>query len=680
MKIVGSIDGKRVSSRELEERVQAAVNGGAHELEIEARGQHGIGGRIWPKHAPVKLRVQGPIGQRLGAMGMMGTEIVAEGGASDDVGWLNCGAKITVLGDVTNGAHNAGAQGVLYVQGGGGARCDTMTKHNPRFEPLQSWYFRDVGDSFAEFKAGGIAVVCGVNPRHPENVLGYRPCVGMVGGVVYFRGNTKGYSEKDVQLLELTEADWQWLTDHIKPYLAAIDRLDYLPELTKSAADWHKLIAYTPAEKKQRSSHRLATWEFRRSQWEPAVGKGGIFGDMIERPFTLLPFITTGQERRFKPVWNNEKQLPPCVAVCPSDIPSHRRFQLLRQGKRQEALDLVLQYSPLAATVCGELCPNICMKACSRKVVDQPLDIKGLGRASRNLTLPKPATASGKQVAVIGGGPAGLSATWQLWLKGHRVTLYEAGSRLGGRLWQSVEQGKVAADILEEDLGRISAGGMTIHLDTTVDADRFKSLRQEHDGIIIACGAQDKEGTGLAFVGPEIHHQQGKIKTNQHGQTDELKVFAAGDVVSRGLPTHLIGSGRRAALALNALLTDSQYHPESRPTIPYAGLKLEYFAFQRGECTTADGRGSGNGNPIIGPVIPTAPPAATPESEAIRCVSCGLCRDCHICENTCHYGAISRRDLGEGEFEYVVDPDRCIGCGFCAGTCPCGIWEMEENI
>ncbi len=161
-------------------------------------------------------------------MGMPGTEIIASGSASDDVGWLNCGAKITVLGDVTNGAFNAAAQGVLYVQGSGGARCDTMTKHNPRFEPPQSWYFRNVGDSFAEFKAGGIAVVCGVDPRNPDNVLGYRPCVGMVGGTIYFRGPIQGYSEKDVKLLDLTPQDWEWLRTNMKPYLEAIERMSYL--------------------------------------------------------------------------------------------------------------------------------------------------------------------------------------------------------------------------------------------------------------------------------------------------------------------------------------------------------------------------------------------------------------------------------------------------------------------
>ena len=180
----------------MDEFIQKAVKDGNRRLLIEAHGQHGIGGRIWPRDEKVFITVRGAVGQRLGSMGMPGTEIVSEGSTSDDVGWLNCGAKITVLGDVTNGAHNAGAQGILYVQGGGGARCDTMTKHNPRFEPLQSWYFRDTGDSFAEFKAGGIAVVCGVNPRNPENVLGYRPCVGMVGGTIYVRGPVKGTAPK----------------------------------------------------------------------------------------------------------------------------------------------------------------------------------------------------------------------------------------------------------------------------------------------------------------------------------------------------------------------------------------------------------------------------------------------------------------------------------------------------
>ena len=216
MIIKGNIDGKRVSSKELEEQVQKAIKDGARDIDVIAEGQHGIGGRIWPREGKINITIEGTSGQRVGSMGMDGTEILVKGSTSDDTGWLNCGAIITVLGDVANGAHNAGAQGKLYVQGGGGARCETMTKKNPRFPDLQSWYFRGVGDSFAEFKAGGIAVVCGVDARDPENVLGYRPCVGMVGGTIYFRGPIKEYSKTDVRLLDLTEQDWDWLNtnDH----------------------------------------------------------------------------------------------------------------------------------------------------------------------------------------------------------------------------------------------------------------------------------------------------------------------------------------------------------------------------------------------------------------------------------------------------------------------------------
>jgi ferredoxin len=62
-----------------------------------------------------------------------------------------------------------------------------------------------------------------------------------------------------------------------------------------------------------------------------------------------------------------------------------------------------------------------------------------------------------------------------------------------------------------------------------------------------------------------------------------------------------------------------------------------------------------------------------------QCSSCGTCRDCGICVAMCPEAAISRRAIDEIAFEYVVNPDRCIGCGFCAGTCPCGIWDLVEN-
>ncbi|OGW32908.1 MAG: 4Fe-4S ferredoxin, partial [Nitrospirae bacterium GWC2_56_14] len=502
MIIKGNIDGKRVSSKTLEEQIQKAIKDGARELMVVADGQHGIGGRIWPQFGKVKITIEGTSGQRVGSMGMDSTEIVVKGSTSDDTGWLNCGTTITVLGDVANGAHNAGAQGKLYVQGGGGARCETMTKKNPRFPDLESWYFRGVGDSFAEFKAGGIAVVCGVDPRDPENILGYRPCVGMVGGTIYFRGAIKEYSKADVKLADLSEQDWAWLTTNMKPYLQAIDRMSHYEALTKDMGAWKKLIAFTPAEKaKAKGKLKMGLTEFRLNMWEKEVGKGGMFGAYLTHDRSVLPYITTGEERRWMPVWKNDQYLPPCAYACPSRIPSHKRASLIRQGRTAEALSLVLQYSPLPATVCGTVCPNLCMTDCTRGRVDEPLNIKEYGSAALNLKAPKKAKSTGQSIAIIGGGPGGLSAAWQLGLKGHSVDLYEASGKIGGKLEMCIPRERLPKKILDKELSRFAEIGVNVQVKSPVDKKKFEKIYKDHDLVVIAVGAQ--EGRVIPFPGHE---------------------------------------------------------------------------------------------------------------------------------------------------------------------------------
>jgi ferredoxin len=68
-----------------------------------------------------------------------------------------------------------------------------------------------------------------------------------------------------------------------------------------------------------------------------------------------------------------------------------------------------------------------------------------------------------------------------------------------------------------------------------------------------------------------------------------------------------------------------------------------------------------------------------PVDDHTRCVSCGTCRDCKMCLESCPEKAITRIQKEDGSWEYVSDPNRCIGCGICAGVCPCGVWSINDN-
>ncbi len=488
--ISGREDGSRIESRLLEEKIQEAISQGERHIHVDAYGQHGIGGRLWAAgDDPVHVKITGPTGQRAGSMGFPNTRIDIMGPTSDDVGWLNAGATIVVHGHAGNGAANAMAQGKIYVAGNIGARGMTMTKENPRFAPPELWVLGSVGDYFGEFMAGGVAVVCGHESQSPKNVLGYRPLVGMVGGKVFVRGPIKGYSQTDAKLIPIEDEEWQWLTQGLRTYLESIEQPEFVYTLLTEREQWQCLKARTPQERIARPKRAMTA--FRQQVWEGTMGKGGLVGDLTDLDRSVVPLITTGELRRFVPVWENYKYKAPCEATCPTGIPVQNRWRLVREGRTDEAVDLALAYTPFPATVCGYLCPNLCMQSCTKQsALMAPVDVTQLGKASLKAKAPELPELSGKRVAVIGGGPAGLSVAWQLRLKGHETVVYDTAKTLGGKIAASIPESRIPKEVFDTEIERIGKVVSHVHLQQRMKKDEVDQLIADFDFVVIAAGAQ----------------------------------------------------------------------------------------------------------------------------------------------------------------------------------------------
>ena len=477
----------RVSTQVLLQQINAALEQGETEFEVLSSGHHDIGGPLWNDAGkPLRFRVKNP-GQRVGAFGLGGTQIIVEGSAPADSGWINSGAELIIKGDSGDTTAHCAASGKIFVAGRVGTRSGSLMKHDPAFPAPEFWVLKNTGSFSFEFMGGGTAIICGIDCEEDESVLGERSCMGMVGGTIFVRGPVRNLPD-DVWLLDLDNADIDFLKQGLPDFLDRIERPQHLERLS-DFSQWHKITAKTWDERRQWHAMRPSMREFRLNSW---VADGGIFGGLVKDDYSQVAgLVNTGADRLKIPHWRNRVSCAPCEASCPSAIPTQDRISLLRQGKYREAIELVLQYSPFPASVCGEVCPNPCMDACTRQFIDLPVAMPELGKLSLEAASPPVAPDSGKRVAIIGGGPGGLSAAWQLRLKGHRPTVIEADREVGGKLRQVIPTDRLPEDSLRTEIARVKQLGVEIRTDTPVDAQLFSQLQQDYDAVVIASGAHN---------------------------------------------------------------------------------------------------------------------------------------------------------------------------------------------
>ena len=189
-------------------------------------------------------------------------------------------------------------------------------------------------------------------------------------------------------------------------------------------------------------------------------------------------------------------QKVPCINLCPAhvDIPAY--IALIGEEDYAGAINMIRKDNPLP-TACAMICEHPCEQRCRRNLIDDSINIRGLKKyavdqiAADKVAVPKANKSTGKKVAVIGGGPAGMTAAYFLGLMGHKVTIFERQKALGGMLRYGIPNYRFPKDRLDEDIRAIlSAGDIEVKYEAKVGTEiPIEEIHKEYDAMFVAIGA-----------------------------------------------------------------------------------------------------------------------------------------------------------------------------------------------
>ncbi len=249
----------------------------------------------------------------------------------------------------------------------------------------------------------------------------------------------------------------------------------------------------------------------------------------------------------------------PCVTLCPAhvDIPGY--IALVNAGRYADAVRLIRKDNPFPS-VCAMVCEHPCENKCRRRIVDDAINIRGLklyaidhsGHVPVYREGEKAAPATGKKVAIIGGGPSGISAAYYLGMMGHSVEIFEQRKHLGGMLRYGIPSYRLPREILDDEINTLlTSGDIKVHKEVSVGGPDFplKKLRDEFDAVYIAIGAHTDKT--LKIPGEDAEGVMSAVALLRRIGDDDYPDF-------RGKKVVVVGGGNvamdcaRSSLRLNA--------------------------------------------------------------------------------------------------------------------------------
>ncbi len=350
---------------------------------------------------------------------------------------------------------------------------------------------------------------------------------------------------------------------------------------------------------------------------------------------------------------------PPCTATCPLHCNAQGYVALISQGKLKEALALLREKLPFPG-ILSYACSHPCEKECKRSEEDRPVSICNLKRfLVDHVEEPEvqfvPPEEKGKKVAIIGAGPSGLTAAFDLRKMGYNVTLFESRNEMGGLLTHGFPSYRLPGHVIEKDLSVIHKMGIDVRLNTEVGKDISpEALLQSFDAVYVATGFFGAASICRAFKGlkapppprPSPSRGEGEggglrktrrqtIRVNPVSLETTLKgVFAGGDTVSGpGTIIESMAHGRRAAISIDRYLSGKDLsrgrESEGRQISSVQSLLPDSKKRAR-EVPPDMVKPAGSGLTLEGAM-----------EEAKRCLNCGGCSDCGECARYCQPKAIS---------------------------------------